>query len=175
MAPSGLQRTSRKVAGVLATKVLLISSFLSPLALPWEAPAVNLPHTNYALFRTPPPDRIYAAKLGQVGGNLVSAEYHPPPPIIVAAPSKRPETGGGLNSDNQYKLFIYNKESGNDPKRWNSEGCLGLGQSCPSSKLLAVCPNLDYGCEDQFFTDYANHRYQGWKGAYEYWLVHHNW
>lgn len=73
------------------------------------------------------------------------------------------------------KGFIYMKESGNDPTRRNAAGCLGLGQACPGSKLLAVCPNLDYECEDRFFTDYANSRYGGWGGAYEFWTSHHWW
>ena len=76
---------------------------------------------------------------------------------------------------NEAMLFIFNHESGNNPKRWNSEGCVGLGQACPASKLLAVCPNLDYDCEVVFFTNYANSRYGGWQGAYAYWLAHHWW
>lgn len=78
-------------------------------------------------------------------------------------------------TSNEAMLYIFNHESGNDPKRANSEGCLGLGQACPGSKLLAVCPNLDYGCEVNFFTAYANSRYGGWGGAYSWWVNHHWW
>jgi hypothetical protein len=74
-----------------------------------------------------------------------------------------------------YKAFIYNHESGNDPTRWNGSGCLGLGQACPASKLLAVCPDMSYACEDQFFTNYANARYGSWAGAYAFWVAHRWW
>jgi hypothetical protein len=78
-------------------------------------------------------------------------------------------------SDAEYKLYIYQHESGNNPTRANSAGCLGLGQACPGSKLLAVCPTLDYACEDNFFTGYALSRYGSWAGAYSFWLSHHWW
>jgi hypothetical protein len=73
------------------------------------------------------------------------------------------------------KMFIYLKESGNDPTRWNDSGCLGLGQACPASKLLVVCPNMDYACEDAWFTQYAINRYGSWQGAYNFWIVNHWW
>lgn len=80
------------------------------------------------------------------------------------------------SSDNEYKLFIYNHESGNNPARYNSSGCLGLGQACPASKLLAVCPNInDYACQDAFFTNYAISRYGSWSAAYQFWLSHKYW
>jgi hypothetical protein len=78
-------------------------------------------------------------------------------------------------SDAEYKLFIYNHESGNNPTRANGSGCLGLGQACPGSKLLRVCPTLDYACEDAFFTNYALSRYGSWAGAYSFWIAHRWW
>lgn len=71
-------------------------------------------------------------------------------------------------SEAWYKAWIYNEESGSDPTRANSSGCLGLGQACPGSKLLAVCPNLDYTCEDNFFTQYMLSRYGTWEAAYNF-------
>lgn len=71
---------------------------------------------------------------------------------------------------NDAKLFIYYHESGNDPMRRNSSGCIGLGQACPGSKLLAVCPALDYACEDSYFTGYMQQRYGSWQAAYEFWI-----
>lgn len=74
------------------------------------------------------------------------------------------------------KMFIYLHESGNVPERYNSSGCLGLGQACPASKLLAVCPvETDYACQDQWFTDYMTHRYGTWENAYQFWIVHRWW
>jgi len=78
-------------------------------------------------------------------------------------------------SDAEYKLYIYQHESGNNPTRANSAGCLGLGQACPGSKLLAVCPTLDYACEDAYFTNYAVRRYGSWAGAYAFWISHRWW
>ena len=76
---------------------------------------------------------------------------------------------------NSAKMFIYNKESGNNPLARNASGCLGLGQACPGSKLLAVCPSLDYACQDAFFTNYAISRYGSWEGALAFWLSHNWW
>lgn len=73
------------------------------------------------------------------------------------------------------KLWIYMHESGNDPTRWNSSGCLGLGQACPASKLLAVCPNQDYACEDAWFTSYMQSRYGSWENAKAFWLANNWW
>lgn len=72
--------------------------------------------------------------------------------------------------------FIFQKESSNNPYARNAGGCLGLGQACPGSKLLAVCPDLgDVQCQINFFTAYANSRYGGWDGAYQFWINHHWW
>ena len=79
------------------------------------------------------------------------------------------------SSSNDPKMFIYMKESGNNPLARNAGGCLGIGQACPGSKLLAVCPNLDYACQDAFFTNYAISRYGSWEGAYQFWIGHNWW
>ena len=74
------------------------------------------------------------------------------------------------------KLYIYNHESGNNPARWNSSGCLGLGQACPAQKLLNVCPDInDYACQDAWFTNYAVKRYGSWQGAYNFWIQNKWW
>jgi len=87
--------------------------------------------------------------------------------VVYAAPAP--------TSDNDAKMFIYMHESGNDPTRWNSSGCLGLGQACPASKLLAVCPNMDYACEDAWFTNYMINRYGTWENARNVWLSQNWW
>lgn len=93
-------------------------------------------------------------------------------PKVTYAPVEIPTLSGG---DAEYKLFIYNHESGNNPTRRNGSGCLGLGQACPGQKLLNVCPSLDYACEDAFFTNYALSRYGSWAGAYAFWVAHRYW
>lgn len=91
---------------------------------------------------------------------------------------------GGIHyncGDNYYAAYIYGNESGGhvvgncDTGARNGGGCLGIGQACPGSKLLAVCPNLDYDCENSFFTGYANSAYGGWAGAYAFWQGHGWW
>lgn len=69
------------------------------------------------------------------------------------------------------KAFIYEHESGNRLTARNSGGCLGLGQACPGSKLVAACPNweTDYACQDQFFTNYMLNRYGTWENARAMW------
>lgn len=85
------------------------------------------------------------------------------------AQATQPSTQAPVAVAGDAKSMIYMRESGNNPKAQNAGGCLGLGQACPGSKLLNVCPNLDYACEDAFFTDYANSRYGGWDAAAAFW------
>ena len=77
--------------------------------------------------------------------------------------------------DNSYARYIYMHESGCSTSITNAIGCLGIGQACPGSKLRQVCPNLDYACENRFFTSYATSVYGGWAGAYQWWLRHSWW
>ena len=67
------------------------------------------------------------------------------------------------------KSCIYFRESGNNPTKWNTSGCVGLGQACPASKLMAICPTLDYACEDAWFTNYMLGRYGSWEAAWVFW------
>lgn len=67
------------------------------------------------------------------------------------------------------KSCIYSHESGNDPTKYNPSGCLGLGQACPASKLLVVCPTVDYACEDAWFTNYMVANYGTWDNAWAVW------
>lgn len=96
--------------------------------------------------------------------------------VVEASPAA--PTGCG---DNQYAAYIYGMESGGripgncNPTAQNAGGCLGIAQACPGSKLLAVCPNLDYACENIFFANYALARYGSWAGAYAFWLAHNYW
>lgn len=98
-----------------------------------------------------------------------------PKPKPIQTASIKPQTVTAPVDTNAAKMYIYMHESGNNPKAKNSAGCLGLGQACPGSKLLAVCPNLDYACEDQFFTSYMLGRYKTWENAYAFWLANHWW
>lgn len=93
----------------------------------------------------------------------------------------------GNCGDNYYASYIYGMESGGrvvgncNPTEYNSSGCLGIGQACPASKLLAVCPNADYACENSFFTSYAQkYCYLGagtncWEGSYNFWKANGWW
>lgn len=76
--------------------------------------------------------------------------------------------------DNFYANFIYSHESGCKLINPNGSGCDGIGQACPSSKIYAACPNMDYACQNAWFTNYAN-KYGGWAGAYQFWLNNHWW
>jgi hypothetical protein len=78
-------------------------------------------------------------------------------------------------SESAAEAWIFNEESGNNPKAENSAGCLGIGQACPGIKLLAVCPTLDYNCEVSFFTTYMESRYGSWQAAYDFHIVHGWW
>jgi LysM repeat protein len=86
-------------------------------------------------------------------------------PVVQAAPV----AGCG---DNSYANFIYSHESGCRTTAVSPNGCYGIGQACPASKL-AYC-GADYACQNAFFTAYAG-KYGGWAGAYAFWVAHGWW
>jgi len=91
-------------------------------------------------------------------------------PATVSLPtSSGPVAGCG---DNEYAHFIYSHESGCRTTAMSPNGCYGIGQACPASKI-AYC-GADYGCQNAFFTSYAG-KYGGWAGAYNFWVSHGWW
>jgi len=74
--------------------------------------------------------------------------------------------------DNSYANFIYSHESGCRTTAMSSNGCYGIGQACPASKI-AYC-GADYACQNAYFTAYAG-KYGGWAGAYAFWVSHGWW
>lgn len=108
------------------------------------------------------------------GGSFSSSGCAVPQPP-APAPQPAPVAAPAPSYDGSAKMNIYMHESGNDPKRANASGCLGLGQACPGSKLLAVCPGLDYACEDAYFTQYAVGRYGSWEAAWAFWQANSWW
>lgn len=80
---------------------------------------------------------------------------------------------GSCNTGNEYKDFIYYKESTCNPAAVNSIGCRGLGQACPGQKL--PCSDTDWACQDAWFSKYAIERYGSWEGAYNFWLRNNWW
>ena len=98
----------------------------------------------------------------------------PTPTPVISAPAA---SYAPIDSSDA-KLFIYMRESGNNPGSINaSSGACSLGQALPCSKLAAVCPNwqVDYACDDAWFTNYAVSRYGGWEQARQWWLNHSWW
>lgn len=76
--------------------------------------------------------------------------------------------------DGSAKMFIYMRESGNNPGAINaSSGACGLGQALPCSKM--PCSLSDYACQDRFFTGYMQARYGTWENAKAFWLANHWW
>ena len=99
-------------------------------------------------------------------------------PTTYSAPAKAPislPTSGGAVAgcgDNTYANFIYSHESGCRTTAMSPNGCYGIGQACPASKI-AYC-GADYACQNAFFTAYAA-KYGGWAGAYAFWVSHGWW
>lgn len=76
--------------------------------------------------------------------------------------------------------YIISKESGWRPGAVNSQGCIGLGQRCPSggsNALVSACPSwqTDPVCQLRHFSAYANGRYGSWNSAYQTWQVQRWW
>lgn len=127
---------------------------------------------NYTAIKQASDGRLAAAEAARQAELAVEAQRQAEAvKVAQIAPTQSETIQTGVNlSTGDPKLYIYLHESGNDPTRWNSSGCLGLGQACPASKLLVVCPTMDYACEDQFFTQYMLNRYGSWQAAYEFWI-----
>ena len=113
--------------------------------LPADAPVANTPAASSPISKT--------------------SAYTPATPVQSSAPV----SGCG---DNQYASFIYSHESGCRTTAMSANGCYGIGQACPASKLT-YC-GADYACQNAFFTAYAG-KYGGWAGAYNFWISHGWW
>lgn len=82
--------------------------------------------------------------------------------------------GGNYEAD---KLYIYNRESGNNPAAVNSSsGACGLGQFLPCNKIQPCTLNeAGRGCQDGKFTAYMQARYGTWSAARAFWDSHNWW
>jgi len=66
-------------------------------------------------------------------------------------------------------MFIYQHESGNNPRAENSIGCYGIGQDC-NGVVKDLCGS-DYQCQNEYFTSYMKNRYGSWAKAKAFWLA----
>lgn len=77
-------------------------------------------------------------------------------------------------SPSDAKMFIYLKESGNNPNAVNkSSGACGLAQALPCSKMN--CSLGDYACQDAWATNYMQNRYGTWENAKAFWERNRYW
>lgn len=111
-------------------------------------------------------------------GQIVWAQdgtCHDPASSSVPVASTQATAPNVVNNcgNNMYAQYIYQHESGCSTTIRNSLGCVGIGQDCNGS-LVNQCPNLDYTCENQFFTAYSQ-KYGGWEGSYQFWLKNNWW
>lgn len=119
------------------------------------------------------PEAAVTQKLSSAFNQLDTLDEVPvPAPAVVAAPAPTTVTDCG---DNDYAHYIYMHESGCRLNAVNSIGCIGIGQSCSPNTFKSICPDLDYTCENDFFSNYANNRYGGWLQAYNFWTTNHWW
>lgn len=96
----------------------------------------------------------------------------PAPQPVEPAPQPAPPPAPA--NDGSAKMFVYMRESGNNPGSINrSSGACGLGQALPCSKM--PCSLSDYACQDVWFTNYMLSRYGSWENAKAFWLSHRWW
>lgn len=83
--------------------------------------------------------------------------------------------------DNQYKQYIYQKESGCHTCKINGGAvdcwytgnrAFGIGQATDGKVLHC---GGDFACQDAWFSNYAVSRYGSWEGAYNFWIQNHWW
>lgn len=101
-----------------------------------------------------------------------------PAPVTKAQPTSAslptaPSAAISGCGDNSYANFIYMHESGCRTTAMSPNGCYGIGQACPASKI-AYC-GADYACQNAWFSAYAVSRYGGWAQAYAHWLSYGSW
>lgn len=118
---------------------------------------LTIPQNNEVLPERPIPTPVVTEVQPQADTEIT--------PVATATPSVVAGCG-----DNQYAQFIYQHESGCNLNATNSQGCYGIGQACPGSKL----PGTDYATQNEYFTEYAQ-KYGGWAGAYAFWLSNGWW
>lgn len=127
-----------------------------------------------------------------------------PKPVVVAAeapkaeapPVKAPEAQKSVapeiqKPDNYYKEFIYGRESGNCPTKWQGEygSCptyhgtptnpnigYGLCQSTPAWKMASAGADwaTSYATQDRWCSQHAV-QYGGWAKAYAFWQANRWW
>lgn len=128
----------------------------------YPAEQIRIPDPSEQLPDRPLPGDAPPADQAQATAVPVPAS---PVPVVRSAPV----AGCG---DNSYANYIYSHESGCRTTAMSPNGCYGIGQACPASKI-AYC-GADYACQNAFFTAYAG-KYGGWAGAYAFWISHGWW
>jgi LysM repeat protein len=133
---------------------------------------VRVPSADEQLAERQLPSAVAAAPVASAPANETTysqPQTYTPAPVSAAPVVSAPVAGCG---DNSYANFIYSHESGCRTTAMSPNGCYGIGQACPASKI-AYC-GADYACQNAFFTAYAG-KYGGWAGAYAFWTSHGWW
>jgi LysM repeat protein len=134
--------------------------------------SLRVPAADEQLPERPlPADAVPAATTAPDTQSQPAVSHQPAVSQAVTLPTVPAVTTTGCG-DNQYANFIYMHESGCRTTAMSPNGCYGIGQACPASKL-AYC-GADYACQNAFFTAYAG-KYGGWAGAYAFWVSHGWW
>lgn len=85
--------------------------------------------------------------------------------------------GINVDADYAYVDYIVKHESGWRPLARNPSGAYGLCQSLPGSKMASAGADWETNPVTQlrWCNGYAQARYKGWAGAYNFWLSHKYW
>jgi LysM repeat protein len=146
-------------------RVFDANSNISDPNLIYPTEQVRIPDPSEQLpDRSLPSDAVAPATQAQP-----TATTHQTAAPSVPAVQSAPVSGCG---DNSYANYIYSHESGCRTTAMSPNGCYGIGQACPASKI-AYC-GADYACQNAYFTAYAG-KYGGWAGAYAFWVSHGWW
>ncbi len=149
------------------------NSFIKDPDLIHPGDEVKIPASDEKLPNRPLPQAAVAAQ------PVPQAAYTPPVTQSAPAAAAPVQTAPVVQSapvsgcgDNSYANFIYSHESGCRTTAMSPNGCYGIGQACPASKIY-YC-GADYACQNAYFTAYAG-KYGGWAGAYAFWVAHGWW
>lgn len=85
-------------------------------------------------------------------------------------------SNGYSEADFTATVFIISHESGWRVNAMNPSGAYGLPQALPGGKMASAGADwaTNYQTQLKWFWNYCNRRYGSIQGAYQYWMVHHN-
>lgn len=128
---------------------------------------------NKKVYASPAPIKVVQVDKPQTEPTPVETPASVPEPEPVVTPVQAPVID---QSEDYYRDWVFQHESGDRLDAVNSIGCYGLGQDC-NNALANACPDwrTNRDCQLSFWQGYMSRRYGTWANAYSFWTSHRWW